>query len=63
MKYDIKKLKHGSKVKYKKDLYFVMNVGKRVTRVRKIFDINPIYNPYGSVSNVITSIPTKGISK
>lgn len=55
------KLKFGSKVKYKNDLYFVTSVGKRVIRARRIFDIDSKYNSSGSLSNVIISIPVKAI--
>ena len=55
------RLRFGSKIKYRNNLYFVVSVGKRVVRARKIFDINPKYNPHGSVSNTIYSIPRKAL--
>ena len=61
MKYNISKLKFGSRINHKGNIYFVTEIGKRVIRVRRIFDINPKYNPYGSVSNVITSISIKDL--
>jgi len=63
VKYEISKLKYGSKIKYKNNLYQVDTVGAKVIKARKIFDINPKYNPYGSVANVLTSIPTKDVRK
>jgi len=63
MKYDVSKIRFGSKIKYKGNLYFVDEIGKRVIRARKIFDIDPKFNPYGTVSNVLTSIKIKDIVK
>lgn len=63
MKYDIKKLKFGSKINYKGNLYMITDIKTRVIKARKILDIHRILNPYGSVSNIETSIPIKEIIK
>ena len=60
---NIKKLKFGSKFRHKGQLFFVEDVGKRVIRVRKIFDINRQFNPSGSLGNVVISIPIKELSR
>ena len=46
----------GRKFKHKGELYMEVDETPRTIKARRIFDIDPQYNPSGSVSNVITSI-------
>ena len=49
--------------KFKKDgnLFMVTEETKRTIKARRIFDIDPKYNPSGSVSNVVTVFKKKNM--